>query len=64
MILDSVPKDVFDGADVIELGVCDAVAFFNIGTQAVLNVLTEYGIEPGFCATEEIRSTSVGSKKS
>ena len=43
MIWDRVPKGVFVGSDVLEFGVCDAVAHFNIGTQAALNVLTECG---------------------
>ena len=57
MIWDRVPKGVFVGSDVLELGVCDAVAHFNIGTQAALNVLTECGIEPGQHCSEEMRRT-------
>ena len=34
MIWDRVPKDVFVGAEILELGVYDVVSHFNIGSQA------------------------------
>lgn len=50
MILERVPKDNFLGSEALQLGVFDAVAHFNIGCQAGLNILSEAGLEPGeFC---------------
>ena len=50
MIWDCVPKGVFIGSETLQLGVYDAVAHFNIGCQAAVNVLTNLGMEPGkFC---------------
>ena len=47
------PKEVFIGSEVSKFGVYDAVAHFNIGSQAALNVLELLGIDPGtFCLTE------------
>ena len=40
-------------SEVLKLGVYDAVAHFNIGSQAAVNVLELLGIDPGkFCLTE------------
>ena len=58
MIWNRVPKEVFVGAEVLELGVLDAVSHFNIGSQAALNVLTSTGIQPGQFFNEEMRSSS------
>ena len=53
MIWNRLPKEVFVGSDVLKLGVYDAVAHFNIGSQAALNVLELLGIDPGeFCLAE------------
>lgn len=50
MIWERVPKDVFIGSETLQLGVYDAVAHFNIGCQAAVNILRELDIEPGeFC---------------
>ena len=47
------PMEVFIGSEVSKLSVYDAVAHFNIGSQAALNVLELLGIDPGtFCLTE------------
>ena len=54
MTLAFIPKDVFARTDVLEIGVCDAVSHFNIGSQAALNVLTNSGIYPGEYFTKEI----------
>ena len=52
MIWERLPKGVFVGPDTLKLGVSDAIAHFNIGTQAALNTLKEGGVEPGdFCTT-------------
>ena len=53
MIWNHFPKKVFIGSDVLKLGVYDAVAHFNIGSQAALNVLELLEIDPGtFCLAE------------
>lgn len=50
MIWERVPKTVFIGSETLQLGIYDAVAHFNIGCQAAVNVLLELGLEPGeFC---------------
>ena len=50
MIWERVPKDVFIGFEAMQLGVYHAVANFNIGGQASVNILSEVGMEPGeFC---------------
>ena len=38
---------MFVGSETLQLGVYDAVAHFNIGCQAAVNVLTNLGMEPG-----------------
>ena len=47
MIWERVPKHTFIGSEALQLGVYDAVAHFNSGNQAGLNILSEAGIEPG-----------------
>ena len=54
-IWERVLKEVFVGADTLELGVNDAVSHFNIGSQAALNTLTNNGIEPGEFFREEMK---------
>ncbi|XP_028392982.1 uncharacterized protein LOC114517447 [Dendronephthya gigantea] len=50
MIWNRIPKNVFVGANVLELGVYDAVAHFNIGAEAAVNLLKEVKLKPGkFC---------------
>ena len=56
MIWDRVPKEVFVGAEILELGVYDAVSHFNIGSQAALDILANTGIEPGAFCIEEMRN--------
>jgi len=46
MIWDHVPKGVFVSGDILEIGVCDAVAHFNIACQPALNVLTNMDNDP------------------
>lgn len=55
MIWERVPKGVFVGSDILRLGVHDAVANFNIGCQASLNILTQQGIQPGTFCLEEMK---------
>ena len=50
MIWDRIPKEVFVGAQLLSLGVYDAVAHFNIGANATIKVLEKMNIKPGlFC---------------
>ena len=39
--MNRIPKNLFVGADVLQLGVYDAVAHFNIGIQAAVNIFKE-----------------------
>jgi hypothetical protein len=50
MIWNRLPKSTFVGATVLELGVYDddAVAHFNTGSRAAINILQEEGLNPGF----------------
>lgn len=47
MIWQWVPKEVFVGRDVLELGLFDAVAHFNMGTQTVLQLYEALRIPSG-----------------
>jgi hypothetical protein len=38
MIWKRIPKNIFVGFDVLELGVYDAVAHFNIGAEGAVNI--------------------------
>lgn len=50
MIWNRIPKNIFVGGNVLELGVYDAVAHFNIGAKAAVDILKEVNLEPGkFC---------------
>lgn len=52
MFWERVPKDVFVGAEVFQLGIYDSIAHFNIGSQACIKVFGKLGISPGeFCMT-------------
>ena len=48
MIWNRLPKSVFVGANVLKLGIYDAVAHFNIGATAATEVLKEEGCTPGY----------------
>lgn len=53
MIWERVPKDVSIGSETLQLGVYDAVAHFNIGSQTAINILHRLGLEPAeFCLQE------------
>ena len=52
MIWDRVPKSTFVGKDIFEFDVYDAVANFNMGAEAVKEILKKLGIEPG-CFTSD-----------
>lgn len=47
MIWNRLPKSVFVGADVLNFGAYDAVAHFNIGSKAAINIFEDLGLEPG-----------------
>ena len=64
MIWDRLPKQVFVGSDVLRLGVYDAVAHFNIGANAAVNVFNKMGISRGqFCLNECHSSDQLRIKK-
>ena len=48
MIWNRLPKSVFVGANVLKLGVYDAVAHFNIDAKAAIEILKEQGCTPGY----------------
>lgn len=45
MIWNWIPKNVFVGFDVLELGIYGVVAQFNIGAEAAINILKEINHE-------------------
>lgn len=47
MIWQRIPKEVYVGRKTLEMGVYDAVAYFNIGTSAVLKLFDALGIPQG-----------------
>ncbi|EDO32287.1 predicted protein [Nematostella vectensis] len=47
MIWQRVPKEVYVGRDTLELGLYDAIAYFNIGSQTVIKLLEGVHIEAG-----------------
>ena len=47
IIWNRLPKSIFVGATVLELGVYDAVAPFDIGSGAPTDILQEEGLHPG-----------------
>jgi hypothetical protein len=47
MIWKRLPKNIFVGATVLQFGVYDAVAHFNIGSQASAKILKELDMVPG-----------------
>lgn len=53
MIWQRVPKEVFVEKDVLELGLFDAVAHFNMGSQTVLQLYESLGITPGIYTAKE-----------
>ena len=50
MIWTHIPKTVFVGTSAFQLGVYDAVAHFNIGAKATIEIFKALGMNPGaFC---------------
>ena len=52
MILNRVTKSAHVGLNILSLGVFDAIAHFNYGSKATLDVLKQLNIEPGFYTTK------------
>ena len=53
MFWDHIPKGVFVGAEVLQLGIYDVVANFNIGSQACIKVSDKLGISLGeYCMND------------
>ena len=48
MIWNRLPKSIFVGANALKLGIQDAVAHFNNGSEAVIEILKEQGCTPGY----------------
>jgi hypothetical protein len=46
MIWNRIPKNMFVGFDLLGFGVYDAVAHFNIGAEAAVNIFKEVNLEP------------------
>ena len=47
MVWQRVPKEVYVGREILEMGLYDAVAHFNIGCSVVLKLFDALGIPPG-----------------
>ena len=47
MIWKRIPKHTYVGRRQFEIGVCDAIAHFNIGNSATIKIYGELGMEPG-----------------
>jgi len=56
MFWNKVPKSVFVGADVLELGIYDAVAHYNVGSNAAADILSELGLVPGHFFEEGVKN--------
>ena len=52
MIWQRVSKEVFVGRDILDCGMYDAIAHFNMGSQTVVQVYEALGIESGKCTRE------------
>lgn len=48
MVWQRIPKEVYVGREILEMGLYDAVAHFNMGTSAVLKLFYALGIPPVF----------------
>ena len=60
MFWEKVPKGVFVGTEILQLGIYDAVTHFNIGCHTSVMILEELGISSGlYCLNESQRADSV-----
>ena len=55
MIWNKLPKVTFVGSDVLEFGVYDAVAHFNMGSGTAAKIMEDLGLEPGYYFQQETR---------
>ena len=56
MVWQRIPKKVFVGRELLEMGLYDAISHFNIGTRAVLLLLEALNINPGKYTEDECKS--------
>ena len=54
MIWNRLPKTIFVGADILNFGTYDAVAHFNLGNKAAVNIFEELDLVPGHFFEESI----------
>ena len=64
MIWNRVPKATHVGLDVLSVGVYDAIAHFNIGEKAALDIMELLKVDPGFHMTKSCRTVNVQRKRS
>lgn len=55
MVWQRIPKEVYVGSETLQLGLCDAVAHFNIGSITVIELFQALGILPGKYTEEGCR---------
>jgi hypothetical protein len=48
MIWNRLPKSIFGGGNVLQLGVYDAVTHFNMGSRAAVDILQQDELVPGY----------------
>lgn len=69
MVWQRVPKEVYVGREILEMGLYDAVAHFNIGCSVVLKLFDALGIPPGMftetgCKQEDQAHVHLSQRKS
>ena len=64
MIWNRVPKATHVGLDALSVGVYDAIADFNNGEKAALDIMDLLKIDPGYCMTKSCRSVNMRRKRS
>ena len=64
MIWNRVTKATHVGLDILSVGVYDAMARFNIGEKAALDIMELLKIDPGYYMTKCCRSVNIRLKRS
>ena len=64
MIWNRVIKATHVGLDILSVGVYDAMARFNIGEKAALDIMELLKIDPGYYMTKCCRSVNIRLKRS
>ena len=64
MIWNHVPKATHVGLNVLSLGIYDAIAHFNIGEKAALDIIELLKIHSGYYMTKCCRSVNIRRKRS